>query len=81
MVTCLSPPTSTLTRGAPRRPSASTSQPARSSTWCLAAASAVKLAIWPPVTSPNETPSGNPNSSESQAPQTSSTTDAAGAAT
>ena len=47
---CTSSPTITVIGGAPNRPSASTSQPARASTAWRAAASAVKLAIVAPVT-------------------------------
>ena len=50
--TCTSSPTMTRRRGAPCRPSASTSQPARRSSSCRAAASAVKFAMWQPVTKP-----------------------------
>ncbi len=44
----------TRTRGAPCKPSDSTSQPASASTWWRAAASAVKFAIIPPVTKPTD---------------------------
>ena len=49
-VACTSAPTTTVSGGAPCRPSLSTSQPARASTACRAAASAVKLAIVAPTT-------------------------------
>ena len=51
-VTWRSSPTRTRIRGAPWRPSRARSQPAASSTWCRAAASAVTCAIWQPVTNP-----------------------------
>ena len=49
-VECTSAPTTTVTGGAPCSPSSSTFQPARASTACRAAASAVKLAIVAPTT-------------------------------
>ena len=52
-MTWASSPTTTWISGAPNRPRASTSQPARSSTACRAAARQVKLAIWQPVTKPD----------------------------
>jgi hypothetical protein len=65
-VTCRSSPTPTSTGGAPARPSRSTSQPAAASTWCLAAARPVKLAMVAPVTKPQEALAGRPSSSASQ---------------
>ena len=64
--TCTSSPTTTRRRGAPCRPSASTSQPARRSSSWRAAASAVKFAMWQPVTKPTLAPAGSPSRSISQ---------------
>ena len=71
-------PTTTRIRGAPMSPSRSTFQPTFWRTWCRAAARAVKVAVCPPVTNPNDASVGSPSSSISQAPATSSTTEAAG---
>jgi hypothetical protein len=48
-VGCASSPITTVTGGAPNSPSASTFQPWRASTACLAAASELKFAIVAPV--------------------------------
>jgi len=77
-VTCRSSPTTTRSLGAPCSPSRSTSQPRAASTWCRAAASAVRWASWQPVTKPALTCSGRPSSSRSHASETSSTTAALG---
>ncbi len=74
------PPRATSIAGEPASPSASTSQPRAASTRWRAAARQVTCAIWQPVVSPNEVPAGRPNRSSSQAPTTSSTTDADGPA-
>ena len=75
---CTSSLTITVTGGAPNMPSASTFQPARSSTVCLAAASAVKLATVAPVTNAPPHPAGSPNSSTSQLSAVCSMTASAG---
>jgi hypothetical protein len=79
-VACRSSPASTVIRGAPTSPSASTSQPTRRSTACRAAARPTVLATWPPVTKPVDTSAGSRSSSTSQRAVTSSTTMTAGAA-
>jgi hypothetical protein len=78
MVACASSPATTCTRGAPCRPSCSTSHPARWSTAWRAMTIAVKFAGPPPVTNPTLVSAGRPNSSRSQPAATSSTTAAAG---
>ena len=65
-------------RGAPARPSASTSQPARRSNPCRAAARQVKLAAWHPVTKPTELSRGRSSTSSNQSAATCSTTAAQG---
>ena len=77
-MTCVPAWVTTVTGGAPWRPSRSTSQPARARTAWRAAASAVKLAIVAPVTNPTLVPAGRPSSSTSQPAATSSATAAAG---
>src|SRR5581483_2717179 len=77
-VECAFAPARTRIRGAPVRPSRSTSQPTRSRTWLRAAASAVACAICVPVTNAKDRARGRSSSSTSQRPATSSTTDAAG---
>ena len=64
--------------GEPFSPSASTSHPDRRSISWRAAASAVKFAMWQPVTKPTLADEGRPSRSSSHAPATSSTTAAAG---
>ena len=59
-------------RGAPCRPSASTSQPTRRSTPWRAAARQVKCAIWQPVTKPTPLSRGRSNNSSNQRAATSS---------
>jgi hypothetical protein len=54
------------------------SHPARASSACRAAASAVTFAICAPVVSPTPDEAGSPSSSSSHPHATSSTTDAAG---
>ena len=80
-VTCRLAPATTVIGGEPASPSASRSQPARSSTACRAAARAVTCAIWQPVVKPNEASAGSPNSSLSQLPATCSATSADGPST
>ena len=58
-VGCASSPITTVIGGAPKRPSASTSQPWPASTACRAAASALKLAIVAPVTKAAPQPAGS----------------------
>jgi hypothetical protein len=78
MVRCASSFTITSISGAPNRPSRSTSQPALRRTWCRAAISEVKFAIWQPVTKPTLHVAGNPSTSFSQPPAISSDTAAIG---
>ena len=73
-----SSPATTRIRGAPCRPSRSTSHPARSSTWWRAAASPTVFPPCAPVTIPNDASAGRPSASFSQTPATSSTSAAAG---
>jgi len=73
-----SSPTTTVSAGAPKSPSASTSQPCRASSACRAAARPVKFAIVAPVTNPASVPGGRPSSSRSQRVVTSSSRAAIG---
>ena len=76
-----SPPTTTVTGGAPNRPSTSTSQPACSSTWWRAAMRPVTLAICAPVTKAPDPFTGSPRSSRNHPRTTSSMTATAGVIT
>ena len=67
-----------VTRGAPVRPLAPTSQPTASSTCQRAAASPVTCAICVPVTKPIDDSAGSPSSSTSHSRVTCSTTEADG---
>ena len=67
IVACRSSPTTMRTGGAPCKPRAATSQPTSASTRCRAAASAVKLAIIPPVTNPTDAAGGSPSRSSDPA--------------
>ncbi len=73
-----SSPAITRTRGAPCRPSRSTSQPARSSTRWRAAASPTVFPACVPVTIPNDAGPGRPSDSFNHTPTVSSTIAAAG---
>ncbi len=75
-----SSPTMTVTGGASKSPFSSTSHPARASTAWRAAASAVRLAIVPPVTKPATVVDGRPKSSTSQRCATCSSVAATGEA-
>ena len=66
IVACACSPQTTCTRGAPIRPSRSTSQPARASTAWRAAARQVVLAPWAPVTKPTLALAGRPSRSSAQ---------------
>ena len=77
-VTWASSPAKTRSGGEPASPCASTSQPARLSSACRAAASPVTLAICAPVVSPTPHDAGSPSRSSTHPHATSSTTDAAG---
>ncbi len=63
---CASSPAMSVTRGAPCSPIASTSHLARRSISCRAAASAVMLAAWAPVTNPTLDSAGRPSASRIQ---------------
>jgi len=78
MVTWASSDAKTRTGGAPGSPFSSTFHPARLRTSCRAAASPVKLAIWPPVTKPTPDPGGRPRSSRIHDAAVSSMTETAG---
>ena len=63
---CASSPATSVSRGAPCSPIASTSHRARRSISCRAAASAVMLAAWAPVTNPTLDSGGRPSASRIQ---------------
>ena len=73
-----SAPTTTVTGGAPCRPSSSTFQPARASTAWRAAASAVKFAIVAPATNAPALSGGSRSASSVQASAAASIAAAAG---
>ena len=77
-VTCASAPANTRSGGEPTSPRSSTSQPARASRVCRAAARPVTFAICAPVVSPAPLSAGRPSTSSSQPHAISSTTEAAG---
>ena len=77
-VGCASSLTTSVTGGAPIRPSASTFQPTSARTRCRAAASAVKFATVAPVTKPAPLPAGSPSRSTSHSMATCSIVAAAG---
>ncbi len=77
-VGCASSPITTVIGGAPKSPSASTSQPWPASTECRAAASELKFAIVAPVTKAPAQPSGRPKISRIQSSATASSTEVAG---
>jgi hypothetical protein len=79
-VGCASSPITTLIGGAPKRPSASTSQPCAASSAWRAAASELKFAIVAPVTKAPAEPSGRQKISRIQSSATDSRTAVAGEA-